>query len=367
MICDEDYTEMSNFSSWLNILIGMTAGLLLGIILKFLFQKINRKQKWITKAISWVNRAWIKLCNFCNRFERWIIVILTALFVFPLLLFVVESQAYASILFIISLLLGLFLFTTFIIHSRIKNIFIGDNKQKLPILHSNLPYAHFVKSLNQWKNRQTSYNLFLLGIALIFIIIFYFSCIFNQLTFNWPLLDTEIMVFLVAFFWFKVPAFKKIIGEDKQYRSIYRVEIAMVIMLLISIYTLFFITGELTDDKDKLTLISIGISVAGFLVSVLSSRLDMSDQIKQELISCTKKFVLSVILFLLFFSSLLITDKLGVIDINTPSLEKLSIARGLFFWFCAGCFYYASFLFSIAIIDIIWALRGIGSSTQERQ
>jgi len=104
----------------------------------------------------------------------------------------------------------------------------------------------------------------------------------------------------------------------------------------------------------------------GGLVLAGASNQRITDQTHDKLMSVAQKLISATILFLVFTALFFWVESTGGIDTNTPDFSRAGILRGTFFFSGAISFYVGIFLFSIALIDLAFTLRGIKKRPRQR-
>jgi hypothetical protein len=221
-----------------------------------------------------------------------------------------------------------------------------------------------MESFRQWRdhNQRTKRYLIILAIAFIsFILVIEISIWSSLKIFFWPATNIVIILYFLVIVYEKFPFLRNpAINAEGRLKRLIRFGLYLIVALPFTIYSLKTLSfDESINPKYQLTLVSSSSALAGFIISLLGSKIALNNNIKNEFISSTQKFALCIILFLVFIPSIQLVDTWGPININKIAFDIASIGRGLYFWFSATCFYSSMFLFSLAIVDFGIALRGL--------
>ena len=127
-------------------------------------------------------------------------------------------------------------------------------------------------------------------------------------------------------------------------------------------FVIYFLTGgELLDRPPALDVGVVTVSAAlGGLV--LNAGLNLKGSKRKETVQVAQKFIAVVILMIIFLPALHFVELMDGIDLDSFQPESLEAwVRGFFFWLGAVSFYLGISLFIIALVDLVYAMLGIGS------
>ncbi len=118
---------------------------------------------------------------------------------------------------------------------------------------------------------------------------------------------------------------------------------------------------QLLDQPQTLDVGVVAVSaVLGGLV--LNAGLSLRGPKGREFISVAQKFIAVVILMILSVPSLQFVELMDGIDINACAPDSLEAwVRGFFFWVGAISFFGGIIFFIVALVDLVYAMVGIGS------
>jgi len=224
-----------------------------------------------------------------------------------------------------------------------------------------------METFTQWKQKQQKTNRYLKYLAVVFgllIAVFETYSLVKTGDISWSAIDVCCIGYALVFIVVKTGYFRNnMIQSFRENKILFEVKYILYVIAgtALSIYTLTTVISKNGNSEQTMqfTLISSFISLAGFLVTLVSSRINLKEYIKAEFISAAQKYALAVILFIFFIITIKLVDMIGAIDIDSLSLDPESISRGVFFWLASTCFYSAVILLSIALVDTVFALRGL--------
>ena len=129
------------------------------------------------------------------------------------------------------------------------------------------------------------------------------------------------------------------------------------------VFSIYFLTGG--EVRSVPATLEVGvIAVAAALGGlVLNAGLNLGGEKGREFILVAQKFIAVVILMLIFLPTLHLVDLAG--DIDIASFEPgnpTAWGRGVMFWISAASFYAGAGLFVIALVDLAYAVFGLGGS-----
>lgn len=180
----------------------------------------------------------------------------------------------------------------------------------------------------------------------------------SNIKFQWTTLNIFLGGGALAFAFVKFPQVRKIVGEDGTPgpSSFIRFVITLLFLFLpIAIYVIINQT-KFPSSVAQLSILVLAPIMA--TLAIAARKLVNGRQGQTELIRAGKKFIVTTGLFTVFvvyyFIMNLSTDG---IDTNTIDFSVLGFYRWLFFWLSTFSLSTGIFLFSLALIDLIWALR----------
>ena len=96
---------------------------------------------------------------------------------------------------------------------------------------------------------------------------------------------------------------------------------------------------------------------------VLNAGVGLKGPKKKELVQVAQKFIVVVVLMIIFLPAFYFVELMGPIDIESfePGSPEAWV-RGLFFWIGALSFLGGIGLFIIALVDLVYAMIGIESA-----
>ena len=133
--------------------------------------------------------------------------------------------------------------------------------------------------------------------------------------------------------------------------------------ILFPVFSIYFLTGgEVGSTPVTLEVGVIGIAATlGGLV--LNAGVNLCGEKGREFILVAQKFIAVVILMLMFLPAFHIVSLLGGIDINSFEPGDLTAwGRGVMFWISAASFTVGVGLFVIALVDLVYAMFGLGGT-----
>lgn len=178
---------------------------------------------------------------------------------------------------------------------------------------------------------------------------------------RWPTLGIILIIALLAILWYRVPAFKKILGEGKSAKKRSRFQwfaytgLLIIFLLPISIYYIDSLAIQRPQALEQLSFIAVGIAFSGISFGAASIT-GMTPESRIGLISVAKKFVLVTILFIFFVPLINIFNfpPFKDIDVNSINLgDPNAWLRGITFYLMSLCFYGGQFLFIFGITDLV--------------
>jgi len=148
-----------------------------------------------------------------------------------------------------------------------------------------------------------------------------------------------------------------IIGEK---RSIQRPSYRLIIPIPFVIPFVFYL---LTQGVEKSippalqwSIIAIAPTLGGLVFAGAGNR-RIKRGVYYELISVAQKLIVATVLFILFTCLFFTVELTGGIDTNVLDLSLLGWFRGGSFWLSVAFFFVGVYLFLVAIIDLVFALR----------
>ena len=95
---------------------------------------------------------------------------------------------------------------------------------------------------------------------------------------------------------------------------------------------------------------------------VLNAGLNLRGPKREETVRVAQKFIVVVILMLIFLPSIHVVELMGSIDINSFEPDETAAwGRGVLFYIAATSFFLSVGLFIIALVDVVFAMEGIHS------
>jgi hypothetical protein len=154
-----------------------------------------------------------------------------------------------------------------------------------------------------------------------------------------------------------------ILGEGGKVTSPLRFMFGLAIAIPIWFFVLLFSKEHNTVPSTvEFNIITVSGLLGGLVIAAARSH-NNNDPTYKELISIGQKFILAMILLILFavgyFMQLQVT---GEVDINQFEFSNQGIARGVSFWLMLPCFYGGTSIFALALVDLMVTLRNIGRS-----
>lgn len=129
------------------------------------------------------------------------------------------------------------------------------------------------------------------------------------------------------------------------------------------VFSIYFLTGgEVRSVPATLEVGVIAVSVAlGGLV--LNAGLNRDAERGRDFIPVAQKFIAVVILMLIFLPTVHIVGMGGDIDVSSfEPVDPAAWVRGVTFWTAAASFYAGTGLFVIALVDLAYAVFGLGGT-----
>ena len=128
------------------------------------------------------------------------------------------------------------------------------------------------------------------------------------------------------------------------------------------IYTLLGRRDELLDSPVAFDVGIVTVSAA-FGGLILNAGLRLTGPKREETIEVAQKFIVVVVLMIIFLPSIYFVGLMGDIDINAFKPGSLEAwIRAFFFAVAAISFYVGIGLFIVAIVDLVFAIQGIGDT-----
>ena len=101
---------------------------------------------------------------------------------------------------------------------------------------------------------------------------------------------------------------------------------------------------------------------------VLNAGLNLKGDKRRETILVAQKFIIVVIMMILFVPALHFVGLIDGVDTNAVELDSLQAgAREFFFWLSAALFYGGTVLFIVALVDLAYAMVGIADKEHAHQ
>lgn len=182
----------------------------------------------------------------------------------------------------------------------------------------------------------------------------------------------EIALLLLS--WYKWPYFKRVLGEGRtknrsRFRTIFNLLSLIVVFLPTSLYILkSLIPGQLPASAN-ISLIALSLSLAGLSFSAISDKIKVDDRI--QLLCVAQKFILVVVLFIIFIPFIYLVDQPPFNGININSFvwppDTISFTRGLLFWIATPCYYVGIILFWFGISDFLVTLANLNFISDKKQ
>ena len=178
---------------------------------------------------------------------------------------------------------------------------------------------------------------------------------------RWPTLAIILIIALLTILWFRVPEFKKILGEGKSTKKRSRFQrfaytgLLIIFLLPISIYYIDSLAIQRPQALEQLSFIAVGLAFSGISVGAASIP-GMNPEGRSRLVSVAKKFVLVTILFIFFVPLINIFNfpPFKNIDVNSLNLgDPNAWLHGITFYLMSLCFYGGQFLFIFGITDLV--------------
>lgn len=190
--------------------------------------------------------------------------------------------------------------------------------------------------------------------------------------FRWATLGIILEFSLIIILW-RFPMFKKLIGEGKQRkRSRFRLVLNWLSVLFLPLFSLYYlkslVPGQLSATE-QLSIIAIALFFSGLSLAAASIK-GVSSEKRLELVCVSQKFILVVVLFILFNPLINILDQppLNGIDVNSFDwLDPVAWWRGISFWLAALCFYGGFILFLFGIADLVFLFADIHIESDLRE
>ncbi|APV45352.1 hypothetical protein Dform_02043 [Dehalogenimonas formicexedens] len=194
----------------------------------------------------------------------------------------------------------------------------------------------------------------IIALSIVFLIKFFID--YDQIqNFPAPAIVLFIELSAIVLLFGKSQQFRNIIGESDWEQLSWRVTISAFIFLTFSIYLI--LNDELNTFSSGFFLIA---PTIGAIISTISSNARLNPQTQEELINASKKLILSTVLLLIAVPSLYFIDNSSLNGINLYqfAFDSKAITRFFFFWITGTPLFYGGlFLFSLGIIDLVWAFR----------
>jgi len=148
-----------------------------------------------------------------------------------------------------------------------------------------------------------------------------------------------------------------VIGERRSIRRpSYRLIIPIPLVIPFVFYLLLSGVQKSVPPALQWSIIAVAPTLGGLLLAAASNR-RLRKGVHEELISVAQKLIVATVLFI-FFTCLFFTVELtGGIDTSSRDLSLMGWFRGGSFWVSAAFFYGGVYLFLVAIIDLVLALR----------
>ena len=138
------------------------------------------------------------------------------------------------------------------------------------------------------------------------------------------------------------------------------------LLIFFPVFSIYFLTGgEVRSVPATLEVGVIAVSAAlGGLV--LNAGLNRGGERGREFIPVAQKFIAVVILMLIFLPTVHIVGLEGDIDVSSfEPTDPAAWVRGVTFWVAAACFYAGTGLFVTALVDLAYAVFGLGGTENE--
>jgi len=174
----------------------------------------------------------------------------------------------------------------------------------------------------------------------------------------------ELLFFILL--WFKWPLFKRILGEGRGEKRpgsrILFITLTFVIILLpLSLYILKSLSPEQVPTVANISIVVLGLSLAGLSLRAASIGTNVDERMRFVCIS--QKFILVVILFVIFIPLIYLIDLPPFNGIYVDSIvwppDTISVLRGLLFWIATPCYYLGIFLLWLGMNDFIVVLANL--------
>ena len=177
----------------------------------------------------------------------------------------------------------------------------------------------------------------------------------------WPTLTFTIIILLLLVVWYRLPMFRKMLGEDKstikrsKWQWITLICLAIVFIFPVSVYNLQNLS--IKPSQPYFVAISLIFTIISFGLMAIP-RISLNS--RKELICIGQKFAIVTIAYIVFIPllNLLNQPPLKTIDIYAaPNFgDAVAWFRGIIFYLAALLFYGGEFLFSFGITDLLRTL-----------
>lgn len=220
------------------------------------------------------------------------------------------------------------------------------------------------KKPDKIEKRRNSFNLYQLAliVALAFLLISLYS-LWKYGSASWIDIGVMIAIIAIPIVFARFPALKKqmlsIIGEK---RPIQRWSFRLILPIPFILPFVFFLLLSGVDKSVPPALQWSVIALAptlGGLVLVGAGNRRIKRGAYFELISVAQKLIVATVFFILFTCLFFTVELTGGIDTNLLDLSLMGCFRAGSFWFSVAFFFAGVYLFLVAIIDLVLALRRI--------
>lgn len=179
----------------------------------------------------------------------------------------------------------------------------------------------------------------------------------HHISLSYIMLGIETSLLMVLFFYSKKAL--TIIGENniEDINPFRLISSSFVYLIFIFYFSLGYFVNTENSSIVSASLFIIAPAL-GAIISSIASNNRLNKQSRDELIKVSKKLIVSTILVLLAVSSLSILQLFGGINADVLSTGNEAMTRFFLFWIMgAPLFHGGIILFSLGIIDMIWAFR----------
>lgn len=150
-----------------------------------------------------------------------------------------------------------------------------------------------------------------------------------------------------------------VIGERRSIqRPSYRLSIPIPFVVPFVFYLLLSGVQKSVPPTLQWGIIAVAPTLGGLVLAGAGNR-RIRKRIHDELISVAQKLIVATVLFILFTCLFFTVELTGGIDTSSLDLSLMGWFRGGSFWTSAAFFFTGAYLFLLAIIDLVLALRHV--------